>query len=400
MRKILCFVMITALLIGAAACGGNGTESSAPAGSGETAATTATTTAVSEESGAPTTAEGTAIAGTSAPATTVTTAARSVTKSTATTAKTTAKPTTTTTVSKEQYFADKEKITVSGSESDPRTWVYTLGKNGVRVREVTFDSGKGGEPAEIVQISDIHFNTVNVQDMIEDNPSLMATYVQRFGSFPGSKDNLNRCMEYAGYFDQIVITGDAIDYLSYGNLELLQQRVWDRAPTALVALGNHDAVRCMGLPNDVADPTTLESRYAILQGAWKHNIFYTSRVVKNKAMVIQLDNGFGQFRHEQIAQLEADLATAREKHYVVLLFYHVPLATNGVATGSEDNRKVYELITNNADVIRGAFCGHEHVNQYGEIKAKTKSGQNAVIPQYVLETVASYAGAVLKITVK
>jgi hypothetical protein len=117
-------------------------------------------------------------------------------------------------------------------------------------------------------------------------------------------------------------------------------------------------------------------------------------------MVIQLDNGFGRFCNEQIPQLQADIAKAREKGYVVLLFYHVPLNTNGVAQGDEATRKVYELITNNADVIKGAFCGHEHVNRYEEIKAKTASGQATTIPQYTLEPVASYQGVLLKITVK
>lgn len=296
-------------------------------------------------------------------------------------------------------MAGKEKITVSGSEADLTTWIYTLGKNGVRVREAVFDSGKGGVPAEIVHMTDVHFNTVNVQDAIEDNPSVIATYVQRFNAFPGSKDNIDRCMEYACYFDQIVLTGDVIDYLSWGNLELLQQRIWDRAPTALVAMGNHEPVRCMGLPKDVADPSTLESRYEMLQGAWKHNIFYTSRIVKDKAMVIQLDNGLGRFCEQQIPQLEADIAKAREKGYVVLLFYHDPLDTSGVAKGDVATRKVYEIITNNADVIKGAFCGHVHANRYEEIKAKTASGRAATIPQYILEPVANYSGALLKITV-
>ena len=426
MRKIFSFLMALALLLCFTACGEGETESSAVNASTSTslvedvgtsatasaeaidttlaeAVDTTSTSATSSTAGESGTTKPTTKVGTTSK-TTVKATTTPTTKSTTATAKptptTTAKPTTATTVSKEQYLASKEKITVSGSEKDLTTWIYTLGKNGVRVREAVFDSGKGGAPAEIIHMTDVHFNTLNLQDMIEDNPSLMATYVQRFGAFPGSKDNLDRCMEYACYFDQLVFTGDIIDYLSWGNIELVQQKIWDRAPTALVALGNHEPVRCMGLPNDVADPSTLESRYEMLQSAWKHNIFYTSRVVKDKAMVIQLDNGFGRFCNEQIAQLEADIAKAREKGYVALVFCHVPLDTDGVARGDEPTRKVYELITNNADVIKGVFCGHEHVNRYETIRAKTPSGQAATIPQYTLEPVANYAGVLLKITVK
>lgn len=418
MRKALAALLTLTLLVGLTACGG-GSVTSVPVdssvstndvgGADRTTTTTGPLGSDIEQSTTSATGSKADVSGTSADSADKTTALSksaatkdkntTATNASTTVKTTTTKPTPTTTMSKEQYMAGKERITVSGSEKDLATWIYTLGKNGVRVREAVFDSGKGGAPAEIIHMTDVHFNTVNVQDAIEDNPSVIATYVQRFNSFPGSKDNIDRCMEYACYFDQIVLTGDVIDYLSWGNLELLQQRVWDRAPTALVAMGNHEPVRCMGLPNDVADPSTLESRYEMLQGVWKHNIFYTSRIVKDKAMVIQLDNGLGRFCNEQISQLEADIAKAREKGYVVLLFYHVPLDTSGVAKGDEATRKVYELITNNADVIKGTFCGHLHVNRYEEIKAKTASGQAATIPQYILEPVANYKGVLLKITV-
>ena len=408
MRRLLALILFLTLLLCLAACGAEGTgassvDESVSASDGGTEGTdTASSTEAVVTTEASTMNSTTEPVGSSQPTTKTGTAAKTTSQATTSATKaptTTAKLTSTTTVSKEEYLADKEKITVSGSQADLTTWIYTLGKNGVRVREAVFDSGKGGAPIEIVHMTDVHFNTVNVQDAIEDNPSVIATYVQRFNSFPGAKDNIDRCMAYACYADQIVFTGDVIDYLSRGNLELLQQRIWDRAPTALVAMGNHEPVRCMGLPNDVADPTTLESRYEILQGVWKHNIFYTSRVVKDKAMVIQLDNGFGRFCNEQIAQLEADIAKARENGYVTLLFCHVPLDTDGVAKGDEPTRKVYELITNNADVIKGVFCGHEHVNRYEEIKAKNPFGQATTIPQYVLEPVANHSGVLLKITV-
>ena len=411
MRKFFIVLLAGFFLLSLVACGSGGdvsdTVSNGTITTADTGGSVTTTSSVAADGGQtgtelsmadPSRTDTTTVAKTTAASAATTT--QSGTTTTAKITTTTAAPTPTTTLSKEQYLAGKEIITVSGSKSNLTTWIYTLGKNGVRVREAVFDSGKGGTPAEIIHMTDVHFNTVNVQDMIEDNPSVMATSVQRFGAFPGSKDNLDRCMEYACYFDQIVFTGDVIDYLSWGNLELVQQKIWDRAPTALVAMGNHEPVRCMGLPNDVPDPTTLESRYAMLQGAWKHNVFYTSRVVKEKAMVIQLDNGFGRFCEQQVPQLEADIAKAREKGYVVLLFYHVPLDTSGVPKGDEATRKVYELITNNADVIKGAFCGHTHTNSYGEIRAKTPSGAAATIPQYVLEPVANHSGVLLKITVK
>ena len=48
------------------------------------------------------------------------------------------------------------------------------------------------------------------------------------------------------------------------------------------------------------------------------------------------------------------------------------------------SKKMYELITSNADVIKAVFCGHMRSDYYTEIKAKNADGTDNVIPQYVL----------------
>ncbi len=301
--------------------------------------------------------------------------------------------------------------------------------NGLVVREAEFDSGKGGDPVEIVQASDFHFNFCNSKDFAENNPSTMSTWQQR----DMNKKNLSvlqtisKCMEYGGFADQIVVTGDAIDYLSYGNLDMLQRYVWDIYPDTLVTLGNHDPVRVMGLPNDVPDPTSLDSRYQILQEHWKHNVYYTSRVLKDKVMIIQLDNSQNKFWDCQIEPLKKDLAEAKEKGYTVLVFMHCAVSTgneadvhkaairiqdpsgsdwdfyNTIGNMSDDGnatKQVYELLTNNAEVVKGFFTGHMHSDFYMDVKAKTSEGKETVIPQYVLTQSSYEDGTVLKITVK
>lgn len=181
----------------------------------------------------------------------------------------------------------------------------------------------------------------------------------------------------------------------------------------------------MGLPTDIPDPTSLQSRYELLQKTWAHDVYYTSKVVKNKVMVIQMDNSQRGFWDSQVAKLQADIATARSKGYTVLLFMHLPLSTGnptdtavssfhvndpsgatfdfytkgigynaGGATG-----QVYDLITNNADVIRSVFTGDMHCNFYTEIAAKTANGTQTTIPQYVLTGAFYDDGAVMHITV-
>lgn len=284
--------------------------------------------------------------------------------------------------------AEKKK-TVNGSSKKPNTWVYQLVDSGLAVREARFDSGKGGDPAVIVDMTDMHL-----------------------GDFPKSIENTQRCMNYAASYDQTVITGDTINYISQTQFDLLQRMIWDNDPTALVVLGNHDTLM---------DTATIEQRYQMVQDVWKHNVYYTSKVIKNKAMVIQLDNSLGYFWPEQVSQLKEDIEIAHKNGYVVLIFIHMALRTNnptydkcvsfypsgtavklgtsGVYNSTPATEEVYSLLTDNADVVKGVFAGHVHANYYMEINAKTSDGKDAVIPQYILSPVYSDNGMVMKITV-
>ena len=58
------------------------------------------------------------------------------------------------------------------------------------------------------------------------------------------------------------------------------------------------------------------------------------------------------------------------------------------------------MIANNADVIKGIFAGHYHSDYMTKIAAKTPSGEDTFIPQYVLTGNPYDGGHVLKITVK
>ena len=60
---------------------------------------------------------------------------------------------------------------------------------------------------------------------------------------------------------------------------------------------------------------------------------------------------------------------------------------------------MYNLITSNADVIKGCFSGHKHCDFYTEINAKTADGTATVIPQYIVIG-AAYGPNVLKIKVQ
>ena len=322
---------------------------------------------------------------------------------------------------------DKDKEVTMGSNM----WKYKT-ENGISIREVVINTDKGGEDVNVVQITDTHYWAFTENDL--ENPVLASTKENRTWKTIANGASVSKAEKVLVYADsvadQIVVTGDAIDFLSEGTLNLVKSTLWNKYGVAsgkdkiMVTMGNHEPLRQM--QGTVADSTTLESRLQTLQDAWEHDIYYTSKVLKNKVMVIQLDNGINEmFWDCQVSQLERDLAIARKNGYVVLLFYHVPISTGNAkyyntkasVIGDQNNAyanfyskginqysegasgEIYNLIINNGDIIKGCFCGHKHCDYYTEIEAKTADGTATVIPQYILIG-AAYGANVLKITVK
>lgn len=329
--------------------------------------------------------------------------------------------------------ATTAKPTEPDTPKDP--WHYGMW-NDVKIREVTIDSGKGGAAVTVIQLTDLHIGTCTAEDL--KNPTLKSTFENRkWGANGAFVPNAKASLDYADSQnpDRIVITGDAIDYLSEGSLNLLKETVWDRyrdgdgkVSRVLIALGNHE--REQKMEGKVDESLTLAEREQMVKDNWEHDILYTSRILKEKVMVIQMDNGMGYFRDEQVPLLRDDLALAREKGYTVLLFFHEPISTgnakdrdvnasyvgkgagtsfnfytgstvaNPFADAGSTNGAIYQMIVNSADVVRGVFCGHLHADYYTEIQAKTSDGQAKVIPQYVLTGTPYDKGHALKITVQ
>lgn len=304
--------------------------------------------------------------------------------------------TTTTTTASTQGEFDVPKITLVGNK-DEKNWIYRYGEGGLTVRETVVNSGRGGDAVEIVQITDAHI-AFNILERL----------------------NWKTCLRYAADYDYTVATGDLIEGLHTDLTNFLKNSL-DKNPNTMLVLGNHEWNPTKGTPEE------MDERYALLQEYWPNDVVYSSAVIKDKVMLIQLDNSQSRFWDSQIPKLQADLKIAREKGYAVLLFYHVPLRTenpeesnvkallpnnpkvintynfkSGQLRGSEEDAtgQVYDIITNNADVIKGAFCGHLHEDIYTEIVAKTADGKDAVIPQHINHAGRYDAGHVLKITVK
>lgn len=142
----------------------------------------------------------------------------------------------------------------------------TAMESGLKTREFRIKAGNTGHSVTVIQLTDLHIGCCNEEDM--KNPTLASTYANR--KWPSQSrvlQNLDAALNYADSQnpDQIVITGDALDYLSLGGLELLQDRVWDRYPAdkLLIATGNHDMVQKM--QGTVEESLSAEERYAFCE---------------------------------------------------------------------------------------------------------------------------------------
>ncbi len=315
---------------------------------------------------------------------------------------------------------------VVGCREDPNHWIYSYA-DGPMVREAHIHSHKQGlKPLEIIQFTDAHFNYCNQKDLDEANPALMSTLEHRLWLANASSVHATeRAFAFAEMSDQTVVTGDIMDYLSWGALELTEKQLFWKDTNLLAAIGGHEVTREM--EGVVADPSPLESRLNILRSFWCNDISYASKILGDRVILSVMDNGStGTYSERQYNLLQADIRRAREQNLILLIFQHEPICTCNPAeenaefirandangsrnfykgyAGGDWTKEMHEdwtlrthtLIRESADVIRGVFCGHRHSDFYTEILGT----DGTVIPQYILTaTVYDSIGHVMKITV-
>lgn len=338
---------------------------------------------------------------------------------------TTARPSTSTAASTSGSTATTEATTDDGelpelilNTTNRRS--YSTSATGVVIREINIKTNIGGDPVVISQLTDVHINYCTANDLLD--PVLKSTYENRTWLKDGaSLMNLKMTLKEVEDTDMIVLTGDIYDYYSEGTAKKADEYIFSKYDNILACIGNHEPYRQM--QGTVKDPLTYDERRDLVADSWCNDISYESTVVKNKVLLIAIDNSEG-FRDEQIPRLTADLEMARENGYAVLLFYHVPICTGRTEDNNIDpewgphekwsfgttqayvgmhskgvDAKIYSLIRKNGDIIRGAFCGHVHGDFYTELPARTFEGEETIIPQYIMTPVANNNGHCLKITI-
>ncbi len=302
-------------------------------------------------------------------------------------------------------------------------WNYVNCSDGVVERNINIKAKKDGRPLRITQLTDLHFNYCNQKDIEENDPVLMSTLKKREWLKNGeSVENAKRSLEHAKNSDAIVITGDILDYLSYGCEELAIEYVFKPYPNVIAALGNHEAAR--KVQGELPDTMSYIEKSSRLKAFWNGDLHYSSTVLDERVMIIQMDNcsEYIGFRNDQIEPFINDLNLARENGYIALLFFHVHICPNdekysdvhadkigdrawaninlnkhGITEARDEaSAKIIDLIKSSPDVIKGCFCGHMHSDFYCELTAK----DGKTIPQYLLIGTPYDKGHILNIHIE
>ena len=305
---------------------------------------------------------------------------------------------------------------------------YLLKETGQLICEIEFDFGLGEKAVEIAQITDVHINYC-LEDGLEDDEVLFTKQCRTWLANAESINSIDKAMDVAQYFDITVITGDILDYLSTGAIELAKKHIFMRDPNVICTLGGHDITKQM--QTGIRDKLSIEERYNILKSFWCNDIFYISEEINNKIIIVGLNNAVGKYYSCQIKELEKSIIYARKQNKFIFIFQHEPISTGNpkdvcvepllAASSSNDKirdfyngcignpntsdietKQLYKLITKNSDIIKGIFCGHYHSSYYTEIEATENSGKKAIIPQIcaVGNPYFGHRGVITRIVIK
>lgn len=309
--------------------------------------------------------------------------------------------------------------------------IYKLKATGQTVCEYTLDLGVGESGCQIALMGDNHFNMSIAEDDL-DEETVYTKFKRRWGREGEFVDNTRLALQAADFSDQIILVGDIIDYLTKGAMQLTKKYIVDKYPDAIMTVAWHDMTKQMQTrrPNLMSD----EQRIEILKQIWPNDIHYCVRDLTDKITAVCLGIQLIKYSSEFADRLEAEIERARAEGRYILIFQHEQLSTRierdkesavcfdrnlkdpkfiNLYDGDrmcrpgdpvEHSNRVYDIITSNADVVKGIFTGHEHMQNYSEIPAYYKRGEEViktVIPQHIVAAAAYYPeGYYMRIIVK
>ncbi len=297
---------------------------------------------------------------------------------------------------------------------------------GQMIAEVCIETGIGGDEVTIGVIADMHFNYCNEQDLLDEE--LKDTFEHRAWNAGGSSIvAAEKAQDITDLMAQTVILGDILDYMSSGARDLAIEHIFSRNPNALCCIGGHDYTKEMQTGNP--DKLPLQTRLNYLKEFWPNDIHFDFKIVKDKVICVQLDNSQGCYLDEQAEKLQNIILKARNENKIILIFQHEPLSTGNKEDedlqGHPDlpganqkhynfysgdliystnkppkdaDKKIYNILKENTDIIKGIFAGHVHGVYYCNIHFDN----GKTIPQYAFTSncYGNYCGIIGKVIVK
>ncbi len=331
-----------------------------------------------------------------------------------------------------EWFYSQEKIPCNLMVEAPYS-IYRLKSTGQTVCEHTMDLGLGEYGCQITVMGDTHFNNSNAEDDL-DEETVYTKFKRTWGNNGKHIDRTRLSLQAAAFSDQIVLVGDIIDYLTKAAMADTKKYIIDAYPDALLTVGWHDITKQMQTrrPNLLTD----DERLDILQEIWPNDIHYCTKDINAKITAVCMGHAHCRYTKDFSDKLAADIERARAEGRYILVFQHEPLATGlekdkqapvcydrlsenpvtsinlydgdkricSIDDTIEYDWKIFKLLTENADVVKGIFVGHEHVQCYTEIPASyMKDGKKieTVIPQHIAACTAYHPnGFYMRIIVK
>ena len=186
-------------------------------------------------------------------------------------------------------------------------------------------------PVRILQIADVHLCYADA----DDRPEIIEHTNMRKPFFPDALQNFQEALAMEGHADRVVICGDVLDTLSYGNLRQWQSIAKDHA--CMFTPGNHE----FSLEH-YDDPTTYEeklNRQAQLAPFFQDGLEFASEVIGG-VNLIALDNSDYCFHAPQVEKMRAEIA----KGLPIALFVHIPFYSESLVRALHDKGKTPMLL--------------------------------------------------------
>ena len=142
-----------------------------------------------------------------------------------------------------KFYSQQKEVIESLKPNDPVKF-YQLSKTGQTVCEIEMDLGLGEDSVEISQIADCHINYANGRDMVDEETPYT---LQCRSAFRGGVmvPQTIAALEACAYSDATVVTGDILDYMTWGTLDAVEMIFSEKYPDIMMTIGWHDMTKQM-----------------------------------------------------------------------------------------------------------------------------------------------------------